>query len=41
MTRSRGGDDIDVADAALDPAEVVRLVRGYLHAVGETCGRAR
>ena len=36
MTRSRGEDvDIDVADAALDPAEVVRIVRGHLRAIGD------
>jgi 2-keto-4-pentenoate hydratase len=36
MTRS-GGEDvhIDVAQAALDPTEVVRLVAGYLDAVGD------
>lgn len=39
MTRSRGEDTaIDVAAAALDPAEVVGLVRGYLEAIGEELG---
>ena len=35
--RSAGGEEvvIDVAAAALDPAQVVRLVNGYLEAVGE------
>ena len=35
--RRSGGEDtvIDVAAAALDPAEVVGLVRGYLEAIGE------
>jgi 2-keto-4-pentenoate hydratase len=37
MTRGNGeGTTIDVAQAALDPAEVVRLVSGYLEAVGDT-----
>jgi 2-keto-4-pentenoate hydratase len=39
MTRS-GGEEvhIDVAQAALDPTEVVRLVGGYLDAVGDGLG---
>ena len=37
MTRGDGEQTtIDVAQAALDPAEVVRLVSGYLEAVGDT-----
>ena len=37
MTRGDGEETtIDVAQAALDPAEVVRLVSGYLEAVGDT-----
>ena len=37
MTRGNGEETtIDVAQAALDPAEVVRLVSGYLEAVGDT-----
>ncbi|MGH2978723.1 MAG: hypothetical protein ACRDLQ_03680, partial [Solirubrobacterales bacterium] len=36
MTRDGGGETtIDVAQAAFDPAAVVRLVNGYLEAVGE------
>jgi 2-keto-4-pentenoate hydratase len=37
MTRGDGEETtIDVAEAALDPAEAVRLVSGYLEAVGDT-----
>ena len=37
MTRGNGEETtIDVAQAALDPVEVVRLVSGYLEAVGDT-----
>jgi len=37
MTRDGGEETtIDVAQAALDPAEVVDLVAGYLEAIGET-----
>jgi 2-keto-4-pentenoate hydratase len=35
MTIDREETTIDVARSALDPAEVVRLVGGYLHAVGD------
>jgi 2-keto-4-pentenoate hydratase len=36
MTRDAGEDvDIDVGQAALDPAEVVRIVRGHLRAIGD------
>lgn len=36
LTRGDGEEaTIDVAEAALDPAEVVRLVRGYLEAIGD------
>lgn len=36
MTRGDGEETtIDVAQAALDPAEVVQLVRGYLEAIGD------